>query len=349
MTMILTMLGEETGLFSLGDILLSGPAPGRADLPLPLQFRSVARTSAGHSPRGFSQKITIVSPSAFVSWAGSYAIARTLIRAIRDAGKPEEAVDLTAVVAASGLLPNELDQVSLIVHQLIGRRMQVDCLNATHGHIEGVEAAWQGSGAFDFLQDTIIDAGGRAATFQTIMRGLMLRLASTLAGEALHGSPYDYLYGGWFEIVISRTLGLRKIPYAIKFWGRRDGELGYDAPLFFNWYKGKSLFICSLDQHAGSSDVRVIEVPDLLSDKRWRTVRCKPICRPEFTFHVVMDDRDGHTEIHVSDRHSDGHISVHVTKGGAYTMTVKRAFIDRMMVGNATPDFKLKKASDAGD
>lgn len=349
MTMILTAVSDEIGLFALGDILTSTTQHVGSGLPLPLQFDALVRKSGDHSLSGFAQKLTLVTPTVLVSWAGSYAVARLLIQVIKDAAEPDTLIDLAEVVEASGLGESEVREVSLIVHQLLGGRIDIQFLNSEHGPIEGVQAAWSGTGSFDFLTDTLIGRGGEGAHFAEILRGLLLRVAVTLAGEAIHGSNYDYLYGGWFELVISRTLGLRKIPYAIKFWSRRPGQYGYDAPLFFNWYKGSSLFVCSLDQHSGRSDVRVIEVPDLLTGKAWRRVKVKPKYAPEFTFHVVLDENEPHNAIVISDRHSIGHMDVSVTKSGNYTMKVQSGLIDHIMANAVTPGFVVRKASDIAD
>ena len=348
-TIILTALGSDTGLFSLGDILTSAPGYPGTGLPLPLQFDSAARSSGEYSLRGFAQKLTLVTPNVLVSWAGSHIVARALVKRVRLIARSDKYVDLAAVVSASGLSDAELAEVSLILHQVVGDSINIQALNAERGEIDGVDAAWQGSGAFDFLHDTVIDAGGRGAGWEAILRSLLTRVASTLAGEALNGSPYDYLYGGWFEMVISRTSGLRKVPYAMKFWGRRGDEYGYDAPIFFNWYEGKTLFICSLDQRSGSSDVRTLAVPDLLSSKKWRKVRTKPRFQPEFTFHVVLDEDGGGTEIHISDRHSLGHMTLEVSMDGSYQMKVAKSFIDQMMGGTAVPAFLISKGSDSAD
>lgn len=345
MTMILTALGEETGLFVLRDILTSTPQKVRAKVPLPLQFEALVHSAGDYSVAGFAQKLTLVSPTVLVAWAGSYVVACALIKAIKDAARPDVALDLATIVSTAGPSEAEIERVSLIVHQVLGDHIQIHCLNAEHGRIDGVDAAWSGSGSFDFLHDTIIERGGADSSFAEILRGLLLRAATTLAGEAISGSNYDYLYGGWFELVISRTLGLQKIPYAIKFWGRRGNEFGFDAPLFFSWYKGSSLFVCSLDQHSDTSDVRVIEVPSLLSGKPWRRVQVRPRFEPEFTFHVVLDDDEPQTEIHVSDRHSMGHMDVEVTKRGGYVMKVDEAFISQIMGRKTKPAFSVTKAS----
>ena len=84
----------------------------------------------------------------------------------------------------------------------------------------------------------------------------------------------------------------------------------------------------------------------MLSGRRWRKVVCKLVFRPEFTFHVVIDEAYRHREIYVSDRHSEGHMDVQITKRGAYIMKVRRAFIDHIMGGVILPDFVVKKASD---
>lgn len=346
MTMILTAFGKETGLFALGDILTSTKRKVGAKVPLPLQFEALVHSSGDYSVAGFAQKLTLVSPTVLIAWAGSYAVAYALIRAIRDAVRADVPIDLATIITTVGLIDSEIERVSLIVHEVVGDQMQIQCLNAEHGPIDGINAAWSGSGSFDFLHDTIVERGGADPSFAEILRGLLLRTAATLAGEAISGSNYDYLYGGWFELVISRTLGLQKIPYAIKFWGRRGNEYGYDAPLFFNWYKGGSLFVCSLNQHSGTSDVRVIEVPELLSGKPWRQVRVRPRFRPEFTFHVVMDEGQPGTEIHISDRHSIGHMDVKITKSGGYTMKVEEAFLAQIMDREALRNFTVTKASD---
>lgn len=345
LTMILSALGEETGLFALGDILVSSTWSDGTALPLPLQSDHHARSAAGYKLTDLAQKLVLVTPTMLVAWSGSYAVARALTSAIRNASKKASLIKVAAVVHDTGMSETELHQVSLIVHQLAGTQILIDCFNAEHGHIDGVRAAWQGSGAFDFLHDTIIDAGGQAATFQTTLRSLLLRAASTLMAEAMDGTPYDYLYGGWFELVISRTLGLRKIPYAIKFWSRRGQELGYDAPLFFNWYEGKSLLVCSLDRSDAGPRVRVVEIPDLLSSRRWRVVRTRPKFRPEFTFHVVLEEEGGR-QIFVSDRHSAGHMDVEVGKRGSYTMKVQQPFIDSILGRHAVADFRVKRRSD---
>lgn len=344
--MILTALGEEIGLFALGDILTSTTQSVNTGLPLPLQFDALIRKSDGYSLHGFAQKLTLITPTVLVSWAGSSAVARLLIHAIKDATEPKTPIDLAEIVVNSGLSEAEVQNVSLIVHQVIDGRIEIQFLNSEHGPIDGVQAAWSGSGSFDFLTDTLIGRRGEDAHFAEILRGFLLRAAVTLAGEAMHGSNYAYLYGGWFELVISRTLGMQKIPYAIKFWSRRSGEYGYDAPLFFNWYKGSSLFVCSLAQQSGRSDVRVIEVPDLLSGKPWRRVKVRPRYAPEFTFHVVLDEDDPQTAILISDRHSIGHMNVSVTKSGNYTMKVDSGLIDHIMANAVTPRFVVRKASD---
>jgi hypothetical protein len=345
-TIIVTALGSDTGLFSLGDILTSAPGYPGVGLPLPLQFDSLARSSGGYGLSGFAQKLTLVTANVLVSWAGSYITARALVERVRLSAMHDDHIDLAAVVSGSGLSDAEVAEVSLILHQVVGDRIEIQCLNAARGEVDGIDAAWQGSGAFDFLHDTVIDAGGPASGWQVLLRSLLTRAASTLAEEALYGSPYDYLYGGWLEMVISRTSGLRKVPYAMKFWGRREEEYGYDAPIFFNWYEGKTLFICSLDQRSGSSDVRTLEIPDLLSGKKWRKVRTTPRYQPEFTFHVVLDDDTGGTEIHISDRHSLGHMSLEVSTNGSYEMKVATGFIDQMRRGAVAPAFVISKRSD---
>lgn len=347
MTIILTVIGNDTGLFSLGDILTSAPGYLGAGLSLPLQFDAPAHSSGGYGLSGFAQKLALVTPNVLVAWAGSYAVARALVERVKLSAIRDEHVDLTAVVSASGLSTAEVAEVSLILHQVIGDQIEIQFLNAERGEIDGIDAAWQGSGAFDFVHDTVIDAGGRGSDWQAILRGLLTRAASTLVGEAIHGSPYEYLYGGWLEMVISRTSGLRKIPYAIKFWGRRGQEYGYDAPIFFNWYKGKTLFVCSLDQRSGSSGVRTLEVPELLSSKKWRKVRTTPRYQPEFTFHVVLDEDADGTEIYISDRHSLGHMTLEVSRDGSYQMKVAKEFIHQMMGRHVTPSLRVSKKSDA--
>lgn len=348
MTLILSLIGDDTGLFSVSDVLLSRPDSEPPCLSLPLQPGSSSYVGHPDSLAGLAQKMTLVSPTVMTLWSGSYPVARLLIQLIRDATKTSGSIlDIRAIAEGSGLAEQELNSTALIVHQVHNGRLFVDSFNAQTGTVANISAAWDGSGTFDFLEDTIIRAA-EPHSWQVILRSLMTRIISSLVGEAVYKSNYDYLYGGWFELIVGRTLGLRKIPYAIKFWGRRGNQLGYDAPLFFNWYKGSSLFVCSLDQHSGQSLPRIIEIPDLLSGKPWRQVRTKPIFRPEFTFHVVMDDADRHWEIYVSDRHSDGHMNLWVNKRGAYTMKLRRSFLDLMMSRSAVPAFVSSKASDSG-
>lgn len=347
MTIILTALGSETGLFSLGDIITSAPGYLGAGLPLPLQFDTATHSSAGYALSGFAQKLTLVTPNVLVAWAGSLIVARALAEQVRVAAMRGGRIDLAAAVSASELSQAEVTKVSLILHQVVGDQIEIQCLNAERGEVDGIDAAWQGSGSFDFLHDTVIDAGGRNSGWEAILRGLLTRVASTLAGEAIHRSPYDYLYGGWFEMIISRTSGLRKVPYAMKFWNRRGDQYGYDAPIFFNWYEGSTLFVCSLDQRSGSSDVRTLKVPDLLSNKRWRKVRTKPRYHPEFTFHVMLDQDTSDTEIYISDRHSLGHMTLDVSQDGSYQMKVATRFIDQMRAGATVPSFRVSKRSEA--
>lgn len=346
MTIILTALGSDAGLFSLGDMLTSAPGYRGIGIPLPLQFDEAARSSGGNTLVGFAQKLCLVTPTVLVSWAGSHIVAVALTKEVQRAARDGRSIDLVSLVAASGLSPTEIEQVAFIVHEVVDGEVKIQCLNAEQGRIDGMDAAWSGSGSFDFLHDTIIATAEDAPRWQDMLRSLLTRTATTLAGEAMHGTPYEYMYGGWFEMVISRTAGLRKIPYALKFWGRRSGQYGYDAPVFFNWYDGRTLYVCSLDQRSGSSDVRVLEVPDVLSGKKWRKVRIKPRYRPEFTFHVVLDEETGGTEVHISDRHSPGHMSMTVSKDGRYKMSVRHEFIDSMMAGTTEPIFTVSKESD---
>jgi hypothetical protein len=348
MTIILTALGPDAGLFSLGDMLTSAPGYQGIGLPLPLQFDSASRSSGGNTLVGFAQKLCLVTPTVLVSWAGSYIVAVALTKEVQRVARDRLHVDLASVVAASGLSTAEIEQVALIVHEVVDDKIEIQCLNAKRGVIDGLDAAWTGSGSFDFLHDTVIATNDDAPRWQDMLRSLLMRTATTLAGEAMHGTTYDYMYGGWFEMVISRTAGLRKIPYALKFWGRRGGEFGYDAPIFFNWYRGRTLYICSLNQRSGSSDVRVLEVPDLLSGKKWRNVRVKPRYRPEFTFHVVFDEETGGTEVYISDRHSAGHMTMTASMDGSYQMRVGHDFIANMMGGTVKPIFTVSKNSDVG-
>lgn len=348
MTVILTALGPDAGLFSLGDMLTSTPGCHGIGLPLPLQFDRAARSSGTDTLVGFAQKLCFVTPTVLVSWAGSHIVAVALTKGVKRMALNGVPVDLASVVAVSGLSPTEIEQVGLIVHEVVDDKMKIQCLNAERGIIDGLDAAWTGSGSFDLLHDTVIGTDDCAPRWEDMLRSLLLRTATTLAGEAMYGTSYDYLYGGWFEMVISRTAGLQKIPYALKFWGRRGGEYGYDAPIFFNWYQGRTLYVCSLDQRSGLSDVRVLEVPDLLSGKKWRNVRVKPRYHPEFTFHVVLDEETGRTEVHISDRHSAGHMTMTASVDGSYEMRVARESIDSVMGRTMKPIFTVSKKSDVG-
>jgi hypothetical protein len=118
--------------------------------------------------------------------------------------------------------------------------------------------------------------------------------------------------------------------------------------VFFNWCEGTTLYVCSLDQRSGSADVQVLEIPDILSAKKWRKVLRKPKYGAEFTFHIVVDHDTGNVEVHISERHSAAHMSLEVDTDGSYEMKAQRSFIEHMMGQAAAPKFSISKRSEEG-
>ena len=79
----ITTWANKTTFIMLGDLLLSKSTPGNI-IDLPARF-DAAFPVTNPQLSGLSQKVILLSPAVAVAWAGSYAVARSLVLAIADA------------------------------------------------------------------------------------------------------------------------------------------------------------------------------------------------------------------------------------------------------------------------
>lgn len=291
MTLILAAFGEHNPVITLSDILVSRPFTGaHLSTHVPTQAEALDFVKGDWSPAGVSQKAVIVGRSIFL-WAGQLVVAKLIItRAASASSGGKTLLDFPRFIDSLELSSEELSEVSIIYIYNGPNRLQEWHLNAAQvGEPPGFQVH-AGSGAWHFLEDTVVaetkDPEGKAGKG---VFSLLSRAMTTLISEAVNGTNYNYLYGGWLELAWLDEAGeFTKIPYAIKFWLRDGNIINTELPLYFSWYEDQTLAAARFEIKKGGPEFNIHYVQDFLGRGRSPEGAPSIVWNPNIVCHVLL-------------------------------------------------------------
>ena len=193
------------------------------------------------------QKILLLNESLAVAWCGSFVVARTLMKHIRENIKrPYSAPQILQLIQDSGLLESELQSVSFI---FLGHDTETEtifvqdyltgqtCIGPNH------KFKYAGSGIFHFFDSIAYELRGMRGEIneaETAIGILLSRISVALYEEVISDISHNYFYGGGFEILgfnpnLSR---FEKIPLSFVFWSITDNGIDLCGPILSQSYSG---------------------------------------------------------------------------------------------------------------
>lgn len=348
MTLIYASCGQGIAVMTLSDILLSKPeGSSKSKVALPTQREAIEFERGGYSIAGICQKAIIVGQSIFL-WSGSRVIAEFIVRKAAEIGRNgSELLDFPAFLKSLGLSDKELSEVSVVYIHDAPDVLQEWHLNATQVGVVPQFHVYAGSGAWDFLDDTVVSETAPSDTEPTNpVFSTLARVMSTVVAEALTQNSFDYLYGGWLEISWLDSKGLRKVPYAIKFWQRDDDRLNLDLPVFFSWYREHGLYVGRWEQREDSPECHIHIIPDPLG--RGEPLKGCPAAQwePEIVCHVLFEK--GSTKFGMYLRTNMDEVYSLKIEGSRTVVEIEPSFLKDLMDGSLKqgPNFHVGKASE---
>ena len=320
--MSLIFAKDSSDFVAVADIALSRPVRAENQVALPFHRGSLKFSSGGYELSGVAQKMTIAKNS-LVMWAGSYVVAKTLLKLILEMSEGGKSLlYLKDVVQKSGLSEPEISEVSMIYFCISDDQVVNQSLNCQTGTAAGQKVWGAGTGLWDYADNT---TGG----FD--LDSLIARTVLNLASEAWSSKNYEFLYGGWFEIAtISEQLRFKKLSYALKFWRKgADGVVRIDAPCVYSAYRGSDLIITTVypGEDPLSSETYVHLVTDF-ADRRSLEVQRPPPWRPDYLIHVVSRAEDNLLRFVFETENQS--FSMKMGKTGPTRTNMSRSFLDRI-------------------
>lgn len=262
---------------------------------MPMAFDPMDLSFAGHTVTGLAQKSVVITPTAMLQWTGRQVVADTVIRALRDAIAGGWTGHFRNWLGNLGLSDEELLSTKFILHRLNGGDMSRQTLQAFYAPaLEGQFALVEGSGRWDFLEDTVPDlTGAKTSGSEGLINFWLTRMSSALSSEMESLLPLEHGYGGWFEITTADRDAFRKVPYCVKFWALHGGKF-QSGPVYTNWYTPEGhLVIASAQKPGGVRRARTditwiphpLETPP--TDNQKLLASFEP---PQVQFHLVRTD-----------------------------------------------------------
>ncbi|NOT40460.1 MAG: hypothetical protein HOP13_08210 [Alphaproteobacteria bacterium] len=254
--MTLVLSAQRDRLLMLSDIVIA--REGRHDAQvsgLPLTPRPIVVASGNHTLVGLAQKMVQFDERRVLLWAGSKVVAGHVCNEFAKAILTDPTARLLDFLAQSGLSEGDLSQTSFIYHRLDSDgRLFREAHNAKRSDIDGVDTFFSGTGDFHFIDDIrpMFDAAELNPDI-AFMRNWVHRVAYAMLSEALDGENLQFAYGGWFEIALFADGALRKMPYLVKLWEERDGQV-VSGPCISGWYKDAHLCLLRSDVKRAEAD-----------------------------------------------------------------------------------------------
>lgn len=265
--MTLVLSAHRDRLLLLSDIVIA--REGHHDelvSGLPLTPRPIVVASDNHTLVGLAQKMVQFDERRMLLWAGSHIVARHVWTEFAKVISSDPSASILNFLASSGLSEGELGCTAFIYHRLTDDgRLFREAHNAKRSDVDGADTFYSGSGDFHFIDDI-------RPSFDSVelnpdiafLRDWVHRVAYVMLSEALDGENLRYAYGGWFEIALFTDGALRKIPYLVKLWEERDGQV-VCRPCISGWYNDAHLCLLRSDvkrvEASTTNDLTVVRDP----------------------------------------------------------------------------------------
>jgi hypothetical protein len=182
-----------------------------------------------------------------VAWCGSFIVAKTLMKHIRENIKrPYSSQQILQLIHDSGLLESELESVSFI---FFGHEPETESI-FVQDYLTGQTSIgpkhkfkYAGSGTFHFFDSIAYELRGMRGEineFETTFGILLSRISVALYEEVISDINHNYFYGGGFEILgFNPNLNrFEKIPLSFVFWSVTDDGLDLCGPILSQSYSG---------------------------------------------------------------------------------------------------------------
>lgn len=333
------ILSADGGRFcALSDIVTV--RDGRHDVQirgLPLVPAPVTIASDSHTVVGLAQKTVRYDSQRLLQWAGSEVIARHVWTHLASAVVADPNLPFLEFVNSLDLSENELQQVSLIHNRVaVDGRIDREALNAKRSNIADADTIFAGTGEFHFLSDMCPEFNRpEPRPDHHFLRAWFHRIGYVALTEAVGGENFMFAYGGWFEITVCSEGRFRKIPYLVKLWSERNGEIK-SGPCLSGWYANDHLCLQRAYRKGDSADstIDVTIVPDALRRSigpRSRREAAATFVEGELQVHLVLN-KDGKWAVAVVGRdESDFRFrmdngKVEIGWGDAFRAQLQRAF-----------------------
>lgn len=299
--MTLIMSADGARFFALSDIITV--RSGRQDvqvrgLPLvPPHTTTIA--SDNHTVVGLAQKSVRYDAQRLLQWAGSEVIARHIWTRLALALVTDPDLSFLEFVSALSLADSELQQVSLIFNRVgPDGRVHREALNAKRANVADADAVFAGTGEFHFLGDIRPEFNHpEHRPDHHFLRDWFHRIGYVALTEAVGGENFMFAYGGWFEITVCSEGRFRRVPYLVKMWSVRDGEIK-SGPCLSGWHTDDHLCLQRAYQRNDSADstIDITIVPDALrrtSGPNSRNDAAATFVEAELQLHLLLNREDG--------------------------------------------------------
>lgn len=297
MTLILTHYHDISGLLTLSDLALSSSAGERRAITIPFRDRPFVPPDGNSAVQDFCQK-TVIFNRTLVQFSGRLIVATAFLKSLReksDDGRNDIAIE--EAFSDLDLLPSEKEAVSLIrLHQPLGAPLIIDHHGCFEFDQRGMRLIGQGSGSGYFLDNLTMTATGEHPEHVNIRHEIIAKAVSHSLIERSGTETLEQLYGAWFEFAFALEDGFAKLPYGIKLWARKNGQLASGGPAFLAWYSSHDLVVTRFqpqDLGGGKTDMKLthFRYPDLLGRPSGDMPPPTRIT-PEFVAHIIQDEDD---------------------------------------------------------
>lgn len=274
MTIILSISDEINPVHLLSDILLSIEGAHDIKVNLPHLIESEITPAGASTVADLAQKTILLGRTAAL-FAGDVGTAHEVLgEFFRRTNGGEEFVALGELIRSMGLSAEQRSSVALMTFYCkdnnnittcghnIFNTYKVEIGKGQFGQIQTV-----GSGSDDFVhnyqatRNEGIDV--KYELYIDIIHRLLMRTIEPFLGI---GETFQSQYGSWFELSVFMGDVFEKLPIALKFWTKKQGEDTYDesGPLLYSNYIKHDLFITTVRYDAIESQCNVIRVKDFL-------------------------------------------------------------------------------------
>lgn len=338
------------------DMLLSYDSRISSNHEMPMQFSPDSQIGT-HGIAGLAQKLVIIHPTMAVGWAGPLHIAQAAIRRLASLlSFPASIEQVTHLVETDAALQNLVADVQ-IVFLIVNKPPSEDgrvvvsmgTINATWTPFStGANQYTAGSGQLHFVEyhgtteASLFNLENPAHQFVPLevdLASYVSRFTSIIARELFDETPYNFRYGGGFELAVAHDDGtIRKLVCELALWLVKGDRLILRGPMFLPIYNDDGsleIWRAPLVEEEQASNARFIVSPTIEE----YTQLNRATINPHIVSHAIFSE-DGQLTI-LTLINSKDQFQTRVSSDGELQIAIRSDFAQHVMGVTGTTSLEI--------